>query len=67
MSSLWNKIRIAIILLLIFAFTSGIGLYTDYLWFGSMGYSQVFITIIKSKLILGIVAAAVFFVFAFRI
>jgi uncharacterized membrane protein (UPF0182 family) len=30
-----------------------------------MGYSQVFITIIKSKLILGIVAAAVFFVFAF--
>jgi len=65
MSSLWNRIRIAIILLLIFAFTSGIGLYTDYLWFGSMGYSSVFVTILKSKFILGIAAAAFFFAFAF--
>jgi uncharacterized membrane protein (UPF0182 family) len=51
MSSLGTKLRVAILLLLIFAFTSGIGLYTDYLWFGSMGYSPVFITILKSKLI----------------
>ena len=65
MSKLWNQIRLAIILLLIFAFTSGIGLYTDYLWFGSMGYSSVFITILKSKLVLGLAAAAFFFVFAF--
>ncbi len=65
MSSLWPRIRIAIILFLIFAFTSGFGLYTDYLWFGSMGYSGVFITILKSKLVLGLAAAAVFFVFAF--
>jgi len=65
MSNLWNQIRIAIILLLIFAFTSGIGLFTDYLWFGSMRYSSVFITILKSKLILGLGAAAVFFIFAF--
>jgi len=37
------------------------GLYTDFLWFGSLGISSVFITIINTQLTLGILTALFFF------
>jgi uncharacterized membrane protein (UPF0182 family) len=60
-----TKVQIGILLLLFFGFSWGVGLYTDYLWFESMGYTGVFLTIIKSKIILALVGGAVFFAFAY--
>ncbi|RMF91019.1 MAG: UPF0182 family protein [Methanobacteriota archaeon] len=65
MAGNWTKLQIALLLILIMAFTAGIGLYTDYLWFQSMGYGGVFLTILKTKAALAIGAAAIFFVFAY--
>ncbi|MBS3802683.1 MAG: UPF0182 family protein, partial [Candidatus Thermoplasmatota archaeon] len=37
------------------------GLYTDFLWFGGLGFSNVFITILNTKLTVGIFSALFFF------
>ncbi len=50
------------IIFLIGAFLFIPGIYTDLLWFGSLGLSEVFITILNTKLIAGITSA--FFCFA---
>ncbi len=37
------------------------GLYTDFLWFNSIGFSDVFLTIINAKVSLGVLSAVFFF------
>jgi uncharacterized membrane protein (UPF0182 family) len=64
MTSNWTKIQIGILFLIFIAFTQGIGLYTDYLWFDAVGYSSVFLTIIKYKMLLALFGAAILFAFA---
>ncbi|MGH7816855.1 MAG: UPF0182 family protein [Candidatus Binatia bacterium] len=54
--------RIGIIALFIVAavflfFRQGISLYSDWLWFGEVGYSQLFTTILFYKTLLGLLAA----------
>jgi len=51
---------IAIFILLIGFFMIP-GLYTDFLWFGGLGFSDVFITILNTKLTVGIFSALFFF------
>ncbi len=63
MTSNWTKMQLGVLLLLFFAFSGGVRLYTDYLWFLSMGYKGVFLTILKSKVLLALAGAAVFFSF----
>ncbi len=41
------------------------GLYTDFLWFASIGFSDVFLTILNTKLLLGLGAAGFFFAILF--
>lgn len=41
------------------------GLYTDFLWFGHLGFSDVFITVLNTKLMLGLLSAGIFFVMLF--
>lgn len=55
---------IIIILILIFA-GAFINLYGDWLWFGSINFQSVFWTILSTQLAIGIIAAVVFFVFAY--
>jgi len=38
------------------------GLFTDFLWFENLGFSNVFITILNTKLMLGVLSAVIFFV-----
>ncbi len=54
-----------IVSLIIGAFMVGtwlIGIWTDYLWFDNLGYNSVFLSIIQTKIILGLLVGSVFFV-----
>ncbi|MCP3682485.1 MAG: UPF0182 family protein [bacterium] len=53
------------IILAIFIFLSQMAIiYTDYAWFDAIGFSQIFLISLKSKIFLFLAAAAAFFVFA---
>jgi hypothetical protein len=45
--------------------TSFVGIATDYLWFSSLGYAQVFIKIWKTRLLLAFLVAMLFFAAAY--
>src|SRR5919109_71523 len=47
--------------LLIFSFRQVISLYSDWLWFQEVGYTQVFTSTLLYKLILGLIGGGVFF------
>jgi hypothetical protein len=59
----WKLIGIVIAALLFLP--TLIELYTEYLWFSEVGYESVFLTIIKSKILLAIVGSAFFFLLAY--
>lgn len=42
-----------------------VDLFTDYFWFGEVGYLGIFFTVLKTKIMLGAVAFAVFFAFMY--
>lgn len=52
---------LAVIALLVISGSTIIQLYTDWLWFDSLGYSTVFSTILWSKIALGVGAGLIFF------
>ncbi len=59
---LWLRIAIgAVILLLVLFFGRGVYLYTEWLWFGEVGYTGVFWKVLLSKAVLGLGAGVVFF------
>lgn len=60
----WPIVGITALFLLIFG-SSIARFYTDWLWFGEVGYRSVFWTTITTKLALGVVAGVVFFVILF--
>jgi uncharacterized protein len=51
----------AVFLLLFFAVPSLVRVYTDWLWFGEVGYQAVFTTALGTRITLGVVAFAVVF------
>ncbi len=65
MADSWAKIQWVVIFLLLISFTMGVGLYTDYLWFQSVGYVGVFSKILISKIILGLGGSAALFLVVF--
>jgi uncharacterized protein len=67
-SSAFRFIVPAIFLLLFFAVPSLVRVYTDWLWFGEVGYQSVFTTALGTRIVLGVVAfAAVFGWLAFHL
>jgi len=62
--NLFSRIIIAIIVLFMLSVSTLIGLYTDYLWFDALGFSQIFLISLFSKIKLFLVAAVIFFLFA---
>ncbi len=54
----------AIIIILFLSIFTLVGLYTDYLWFDALGFSQIFLISLFSKIKLFFVAAIIFFLFA---
>lgn len=59
-----NKIMyvFSAVLILIIGLLAIPGIYTDFLWFGSLGYSNVFLTILNTRLLVGISSAFFFFI-----
>lgn len=55
------KYLLIIIIFIAIGFFSLIGIYGDLLWFGSLGYSSVLITILTSRIALGLLAALLVF------
>jgi uncharacterized protein len=56
-----RKILVAVLLFALFIILSVVkGLYTEWLWFDSLGYGNVYVTIIKTKVLLFCAAAAIF-------
>jgi len=55
---------ILIVIILILSISKIVGLYTDYLWFDSLGFSKIFTVSLTSKLLIFFFAALFFFIFA---
>lgn len=60
----WSLVGIIMIFMLFFL-GRGVYLYTEWLWFGEVGYTSVFWKTLTAKLGLGLTAGAVFFVFVY--
>jgi len=60
-----TKFIFLLLLVLFFAIGPFVGIYTDYLWFDMIGYTSVFITILKWKLIIGIPVFLFVFIFLY--
>jgi len=58
-----QAILTALILLIVLLTPRLLVYYSDYLWFESVGYQEVFLKIIESKIAVGLAAAAALFVF----
>lgn len=57
---LWGTV--ALVVLVAYTANSIIALVVDYYWFGTMGFSQVFRTVLQSKMVIGACGIAVAFV-----
>lgn len=57
----WRYIPIAVIILIVLFFTQGIYIYTEWLWFGEVGFTGVFTKILFTKIWLGAATGAIFF------
>ncbi len=55
---------IAIILIILFSFFKIVRLYTDFQWFKAIGYTQVFTITLKTKILLFLASAIIFYLFA---
>ncbi len=65
MSKNWvSRIIIFVIVLLLISISGVTRLVTDYLWFNALGFEQIFLITLFSKIRLFVIAAAVFFLFA---
>ena len=62
--NIFMRIIIGIIILIILSISTLVGLYTDYLWFDALGFSQIFLITLFSKVKLFFIAAIIFFLFA---
>jgi len=58
------RIIIFVIVVVLFSVSSLTRLITDYLWFNALGFEQIFLITLFSKIKLFVIAAAVFFLFA---
>ncbi len=59
---LWYLFGIVVLAVLIM---KGLTLYTDYLWFDSLGQAAVFTTILSTRVVLGVVIGGLFFAFLY--
>ena len=57
--------RFVYILIAILFLPVGIDLYTNYLWFINIGYVSVFLTVLKTKIVLWAIGTVAFFIFAY--
>lgn len=61
----WPRLILIALIVLILFIPSFVKFYTDWLWFASVGYKVIFLKIIYTKLLLGLVFGAAFFVFLY--
>ena len=58
------RISLAVLIVLFFSISALMGLFTDYLWFDALGFSQIFMISLFAKIKLFIVSGLIFFLFA---
>ncbi len=58
----WPIVVVAVVAALIIGFTALSGFFVDLLWFREVGFTQVFWTILRTKVALGLIFGAAFFV-----
>ena len=58
-------IAVLIVLIILNCIPLIINFYVDWLWFKSLNYENIFLTIFKSKICLGFLMGLIFFVFAY--
>ncbi len=59
----FSRLGIGIIVVLILSLSILVGLYTDFLWFDALGFSQIFLISLFSRIKLFFVATLIFFLF----
>ena len=65
MNKNWITSTLLFVIVLLFISISGLTrLFTDYLWFNALGFEQIFLITLFSKIKLFVIAAAAFFLFA---
>lgn len=57
----WPFVVIGVVVLVFVLFTALSGFFVDLLWFREVGFSQVFWTVLRTKVVLGLIFGAVFF------
>jgi uncharacterized membrane protein (UPF0182 family) len=62
---LMGGILAAIVIFLVFFLSRGVYIYTEWLWFGEVGYTSVFWKMLLTQLGLGLGAGGVFFIFIY--
>jgi len=58
------RIGLVVLIVLFFSISALIGLFTDYLWFDALGFSQIFMISLFAKIKLFFVSGLIFFLFA---
>jgi len=59
----WGWIIAAVVITILFFLSRIVFFFTEWLWYNSNGYSQIFVTIITGRLASGITLGAIFFLF----
>ena len=62
--NLLMRISLGVIILIVVSISALVGLYTNYLWFDALGFSEIFLISLFSKIKLFCAAAVIFFLFA---
>ena len=62
--NLLMRISLGVIILIVVSISVLVGLYTNYLWFDALGFSEIFLISLFSQIKLFAVAAVIFFLFA---
>ncbi|MBU3965788.1 MAG: UPF0182 family protein, partial [Euryarchaeota archaeon] len=60
-----KPILIYLVFILFMLSSKLVDLFTEYFWFDEVGYLGVFLTVLKTKIMLGVVAFAMFFAFMY--
>ena len=59
----FSQVVIFVLLAVLIAFSASMGLLGDWLWFISIGYDPVFLTVLSTSVMIGLFSFIVFFAF----
>jgi len=60
-----SQVVLAVVIIAVLVFISAIGLLAEWFWFSTTGYESVFMTVISTRVMLGVISGMAFFAVAF--